>query len=63
MHGGAGVMLDMVAIVKEKEIIDSAVMARRAKGVFEMPLQEAEDEPENPARQIDRQCKSWRSCA
>src|SRR5438045_4192544 len=53
------VMLDVIAVVEEQCVVDASVMTGRTPRVFEMPLEKAEAESEQIARQINSQRERW----
>jgi hypothetical protein len=53
-------MFDVKAVIEEQPIVEPAVVAHRAMGVFEVAVNFAETEADEPAWKINRQQKPRR---
>src|SRR6266516_4619811 len=57
MFGRPGVVFNMISVVKEEQIVEPAVVARRSVFVLKVSLQLAQGEANEPARQVNGQKK------
>src|SRR5687767_9005288 len=60
VHAGAGVVLDVVAVIEEQQVVEVAVMAGGAAGVLVAALEPAEAEAQEIAGDVGGEEKLWR---